>query len=52
MNHYAWPLIAQCPFAVAIHVCRGRSNKVLLDGLDYALKAQLTALFEKIGVPV
>jgi phage replication-related protein YjqB (UPF0714/DUF867 family) len=45
-------LIAQCAFVVAIHVCRGSSEKVLLGGLDYVLKAQLADSIARVGVKV
>jgi phage replication-related protein YjqB (UPF0714/DUF867 family) len=36
-------LIAACPIVVAIHGCDGRDQKVLLGGLDVALKERLAA---------
>jgi phage replication-related protein YjqB (UPF0714/DUF867 family) len=36
-------LIAECSFVVAIHGCDGRDQRVLLGGLDLALKEQVTA---------
>lgn len=45
-------LITQCSFVVAIHVCRGSSEKVLLGGLDHVLKAKLADSLDKIGVEV
>jgi phage replication-related protein YjqB (UPF0714/DUF867 family) len=45
-------LIAKCSFVVAIHVCRGRREEVLLGGLDHALKLRLADMFERIGVTI
>jgi phage replication-related protein YjqB (UPF0714/DUF867 family) len=45
-------LIAHCSFVVAIHVCRGRSEKVLLGGLDHVLKAQIADCLDSTGVKV
>jgi phage replication-related protein YjqB (UPF0714/DUF867 family) len=36
-------LVATCPFVVAIHGCDGRDQKVLVGGLDVALKERITA---------
>ena len=45
-------LIAHCSFVIAIHVCRGRGEKVLLGGLDHVLKAQVADCLDNIGVKV
>lgn len=45
-------LIAQCSFIVAVHVCKGSGETVLMGGLDYALKALLADAFQKIGIEV
>jgi phage replication-related protein YjqB (UPF0714/DUF867 family) len=43
-------LIAQCSFVVAVHVCKGSGETVLMGGLDYDLKTLLADSFEKIGI--
>jgi phage replication-related protein YjqB (UPF0714/DUF867 family) len=35
-------LLRHCPFVVAIHGCAGRDQRVLLGGLDLALKDRIT----------
>jgi phage replication-related protein YjqB (UPF0714/DUF867 family) len=45
-------LIARCAFVVAVHMCKGRSENVLLGGLDHVLKGQLADNLDKIGVKV
>jgi phage replication-related protein YjqB (UPF0714/DUF867 family) len=45
-------LIAQCSFVVAIHGCKGDSEKVLLGGLDHELRAELADSLRKAGVIV
>ncbi len=36
-------LLRHCPFVVAIHGCAGRDQRVLLGGLDVALKERIAA---------
>ena len=45
-------LIAQCLFVVSVHGCSGNDKKVLLGGLDLALKAQLAEALAHVGVAV
>jgi len=45
-------LIAQCLFVVSVHGCSGNDKKVLLGGLDLALKAQLADALAHVDVAV
>ncbi|MGH8502714.1 MAG: poly-gamma-glutamate hydrolase family protein [Gammaproteobacteria bacterium] len=55
-SHFDEPLclglIARCSLVVAVHVCKGSSETVLMGGLDYGLKTQLAGRLKKIGVEV
>jgi phage replication-related protein YjqB (UPF0714/DUF867 family) len=43
-------LIAQCPVVVAIHGCAGTEEKVLLGGLNAALKGELAATLISVNI--
>lgn len=43
-------IIGQCPVVVAIHGCNGTVERVLMGGLNVALKNQLAAAIRGVGV--
>lgn len=44
--------IAQCPFVVAIHGCKGTNEEVLLGGLNFDLKTQIATALSNANVAV
>jgi phage replication-related protein YjqB (UPF0714/DUF867 family) len=43
-------LLRHCPVVVSIHGCKGTEDKVLLGGLDRALKARIAAALAQAGI--